>query len=96
MSHRVFPSVVPCPVRPRGEPCADGGSCSSRGCLPIFLPAGQELVQQGLTFIFLFLVLFLLLTCMFNSRLWSWLACGLKKIIIIKSSGRVLKEFVVT
>lgn len=54
MSHRVFPSVVPCPVRPRGEPCADGGSCSSRGCLPIFLPAGQELVQQGLTFIFLF------------------------------------------
>lgn len=54
VSRRVFPSMVPCPVRPRGEPHADGGSCSSRGCLPIFLPAGQELVQQGLTFIFLF------------------------------------------
>lgn len=79
-----FPPVIPPVLLPPGASGAGqaGGVIPWRGLSP-HLPSCWAVArvhcetQPDLSFSFFYL--FLLLTCTSNSRLWSWLACGLKK-----------------
>ena len=81
----LFPMFSPVlsSLEPQGVGQA-GGALLRRGLSP-HLPSRWAAgfvrceTQPDLSLSFFFLFLFSLLTCMFNSRLWNWLGCGLKK-----------------